>query len=415
MGIEVESEDKALDCPVSWPRPGEGFGLGRPPFWAEQMGVWVVSAYADIERVLLDPETFSSEEVVGPDRAATFAALMADRSDDPRAATAMTYFRLPPITSNGELHRREHNFVAKAFTPKRVRALEPTMKELCEELADKMVGRSSVAFVQEFAVPLPVQLIAHALGLRPEDFADFKRWSDGFHHMIGSPQPTDEVTEEFLVASSEFTKYLTPLIEERRREPAGDIISTLAGHNEAGEQMTNEEMLTMCSSLLLAGNETTTAALAGTMLYFVRAPEVQAELRADPTMIPALVEEGLRLTTPAQALFRKATADAEVGGVTIEKGQHLLLRFAAANRDPAQFNDSLCPRLDRADKRHLTFGRGIHTCLGAPLARTEIRIAFETLLARSSSISLADREDAIVPGGNQVTAKVEEIYVDIHA
>jgi cytochrome P450 len=128
-----------------------------------------------------------------------------------------------------------------------------------------------------------------------------------------------------------------------------------------------------------------------------------------------LVEEGLRLTTPAQALFRKAKAEAEVGGMKIAHGDYLLLRFAAANRDPARFEESLCPHLDRDDKRHLTFGRGIHTCLGAPLARAEIRIAFETLLSRTSSITLADREDAIVPGGNQVTAKVEEIYLNVQA
>jgi cytochrome P450 len=411
--MQVEREETAVDRPVEWPRPGEGFGLGAPPFWVDELGFWIVSAYADVERVLLDPETFLSEEVVGPDRATTFAALMAERSDDPRAATAMTYFRLPPITSDGDLWRREHNFIAKAFTPKRVRALEPAMKELCEELTDAVAGRTSVPFVREFAVPLPVQLIAHALGLPAEDFANIKRWSDGFHHMIGSPQPSEEVIEEFLTACSEFTEYVLPLIEQRRREPASDVISALAGHNELGERMTNEEMQTMCSSLMLAGNETTTSALAGTMLFLVRSPGLQAELRADPTLIPALVEEGLRLSTPAQALFRKASADAEVGGVEVAKGQHVLLRFAAANRDPAQFEESLCPKLDRQDKRHLTFGRGIHTCLGAPLARTEIRIAFETLLARSSSITLSDREDAIVPGGNQVTAKVEEIYVDV--
>jgi cytochrome P450 len=151
------------------------------------------------------------------------------------------------------------------------------------------------------------------------------------------------------------------------------------------------------------------------MLYLVRAPELQAEVRADPTLIPELVEEGLRLTTPAQALFRTATADTELAGVPIAEGDHLCLRYAAANRDPAQFDQSLAPRLDRADKRHLTFGRGVHACIGAPLARAELRLAFETLLARSSSIALAERDDAVVPAGNQMTAQVGELYLDIHA
>ncbi len=415
MSMPVESADTAVDRPVAWPRPGEGFDLGKPPFYFEQMGAWIVSSYADVERVLMDPETFSSKEVVGPDRERTFAALVEERRDDPRVANVMTYFPLPPITSDGEEHRREHDFVAKAFTPRRVRALEPMMKTLCEELSDTIVGRTEVPFVREFAVPLPVQLVAHALGLPREDFADFKVWSDGFHHMIGSPNPGPEVVEEFLDASAAFTAYMAPLIERRRREPAEDIISALAGANASGDQMTDEEMLTMCSSLLLAGNETTTAALGGTMLYMVRMPGLQDRLRADPALIPVFVEEGLRLTTPAQALFRKATADAELGGMTIAEGDYLVLRFAAANRDPARFEEPLCPHLARDDKRHLTFGRGIHTCLGAPLARAELRIAFETLLARSSSIALADREDAIVPGGNQVTAKVEEIYLDVNA
>src|SRR5207248_473992 len=152
---------------------------------------------------------------------------------------------------------------------------------------------------------------------------DFKRWSDGFQGLIGSPDPTAEQLDAFLTAAVEFTAYVSPLVEERRRRPAGDIISALASPNDAGDRMENEEILEMCSALLLAGNETTTAAIAGTMLYLVRAPELQAEVRADPTLIPELVEEGLRLTTPAQTLFRTATADTELAGVPIAEGDHL--------------------------------------------------------------------------------------------
>jgi cytochrome P450 len=376
------------------------------------MGFWVVSTYTDVAEVLGDPQTFSSEEVVGPDRAKTFAALLEEHADDPRIETVKHYYRLPPITSDGAMHRREHDFVAKAFTPKRVAGLEPTMRALCEELADNVIGRPGVSFVTEFAVPLPVKTTAAALGLPPEDYIDFKRWSDGFHHIIGALHPTPEVVEEFLDGCAGFTAYMLPLIEERRRDPAGDVISALTGQNEAGHQMSNDEMLPLVAALLLAGHETTTSALAGAMLYLCRLPELQEQLRNDPSQIPVFAEEALRLTTPAQALFRRATAAATIGGAEIAEGDYVLLRFAAANRDPSRFESPLEPRLDRDVKRHLTFGRGIHTCIGAPLARTEIRVAFETLLARTSLLTLADRSDAVFPGGNQVTAKVDDIYID---
>jgi cytochrome P450 len=415
MSTQTEHQSPPLECPVAWPQPGEGYGIGQPAFFDQQLGAWVVSAFADVERILHDPTSFSSKWVTGPYRATAFAPMMASFARDPRAATAMIYFHIGLIDSDGDVHARERSFVARIFTPRRVRAFEPTMRELSEELTDSILGRTGVPFVQEFAVPLPVKVIAQGLGLQPTDYLDLKRWSDGFQRPIGTPEPTPEAIEEFLTASTEFTDYVTPIIEERRREPTGDIISILAAENEAGERLNNAEILSMCAALLLAGNETSTAALGGTLLYLMRASGLQDQVRADPSLVPALVEEGLRLTTPAQVLFRTATVDVEVAGVKIAKGDHVLLRFAAANRDDKRFETPLTPCLDRADKRHLTFGRGLHTCLGAPLARAEIRIAFETLLARTSSITLSDREDAVVPAGNEMTAGVGELYIDVSA
>jgi cytochrome P450 len=332
---------------------------------------------------------------------------------DPRAATALTYFHISFIAADGEVHRREHAVVAKAFTPKRVRGMEPTIRGLCEELFAGMVGRTNVPFVEQFAIPLPVQVIASGLGLPPENFRELRRWSDGFQALIGAPNPTDEALEAFLSTSAEFTEYVTPLIEERRRNPGDDIISALVAENDTGWQPNLQEILAMVSALLLAGNETSTAALAGAVLYLARTPGLQDQVRGDRSLIPALVEETLRLTTPPQVLFRTAVADGEVAGVKIAEGQHLLLRFAAANREEKRFEDPLVPRLDRADKRHLTFGRGIHTCVGAPLARAELRIMLETLLDRTSAIALHEREDAVIPTGNEMTAGIGEIYVDV--
>ena len=409
MTMQLESEHAALDCPIAWPRSVEG----RPPYRDEQVGAWVVSRYADVDRIVRDATTFSSQWVVGPDRAAAFAPLMAKLAGDPRAEVAMTFFHIPLLSSDGDVHGRERSFVAKAFTPKRVKDFEPTITSLCEQLTEQLVGGADVAFVRDFAVPLPAQVIARGLGIPPEDYLAFKRWSDGLMGLIGSPEPTDDQLEAFLIAAVEFTDYISPLIEERRATPAADIVSALAGENEAGERLSTREIISMCAALLIAGNETTTASLAGTMLYLVRTPGLQDRVRADAGLIPALVEEGLRLSCPVQALFRTATDDAEVAGVKIPAGDHLYLYYAAANRDGAQFTQPLLPRLDRNDKRHLTFGRGVHVCPGAPLARTETRIALETLLANTSAISLSDRDDAVVPHGNQMTAMVGELYLDV--
>jgi cytochrome P450 len=365
--------------------------------------------------VVRDAETFSSAWLQGPYRAATFAALFERAEQDPRAAAAVRFSRFPIASFDGAVHVRQREFVKKVFTPRRVRSFEPLISSLCADLADAIVDRSSVPFARDFAVPLPVQVIAYGLGMPQEDFREFKRWSDGFEALTGSPDPTREQLDAFIDAAVEFTAYILPLVEQRRREPTEDIISILASADDEGDLLDTDDVLSMCAALMMAGNETTTAALAGTMLYLVMVPELQERVRAEPSLVPALVEEGLRLTCPAQGLFRTATRDAEVGGVAIAKGDHLFVHFAAANRDEAQFNQPLIPRLDRPDKRHLGFGRGPHVCVGAPLARAEVRIALETMLDRSGHITLADRDDAVVPVGNQMTARVGELYLDITA
>jgi cytochrome P450 len=293
--------------------------------------------------------------------------------------------------------------------------MEPTIRALCEDLTVAIVDRDDVEFVETFAVPLPVQVIAYGLGMPREDFLDFKRWSDGFESLTGSLKPTPEQLDVFMATAVEFTDYIAPLVDERRRDPAEDIISTLASPNDEGELLETEEILSMVAALMLAGNETSTAAIAGTMLYLIRTPGLQDQLRADPSQMPALVEEGLRLTAPAQGLFRTATRDTEVGGVQIAQGDHLFLHYAAANRDDGRFEDPLAPRLDRPDKRHLTFGRGPHVCVGAPLARAEVRIAFETILERTTTIALSEREEPVVPAGNEMTQRVGELYLEVRS
>lgn len=415
MTTDTQPADVALDRPVAFPRPDEGWGLGRPPFRDQAQNAWIVSRYPDAERVLLDPETFSSKYAIGPDRDRIFDPLRARAATDPRAAAAIKYSRFPIISDDGAVHKRERSFIGKAFTPRHVRSLEPMITSLCEELTDGLVGRRDAPFVKDFAVPLPVKVIAHMLGLPVEDFRTLRRWSDWFQGIIGSPEPSPEVLERFVTASVEFTDYITPLIEERRQRPGDDLISVLAAPNDRGERQSTDAVLGHTKGLLLGGNKTTSAGLSGTMLFLARSPELQSQLRADPSLIRAAVEEGLRLSTPVTVSFRTATADAEVGGVKIARGEHVLVRLNAANRDTDRYADALRPHVDRDDLRHLAFGRGAHVCPGAPLARAELQIAFQTLLARTSSITLSEREDAVVPVGNFHTATIGELHLDVRA
>jgi cytochrome P450 len=386
--------------------------IGEPPFWDEQLGTWRVTRYRDIDRILRDPETFASSGVMGPFRDQTFAPLLERLAEDPRADIARTYFRMAFIASDGEQHQREHSFVAKAFTPRRVKALEPAIRGMCDRLADGVIGRRDVPFVRDFAVPLPVQVIAWFLGLPEKDLPAIKRWSDGFEGVTGSPNPTDEALDNFFKACIEFTEYAGPLVEERRRNPGDDLLSVMASANEFGEVLETRDVLNLTESLMLAGNETSTASIAATLLYLVRTPGLQDTIRATPELIPNLVEEGLRLSAPSGGLFRSATSDAEVGGVKVGAGEFVFMHYAAGNRDPSQYEQPLIPLLHRPDKRHLTFGRGPHVCVGAPLARAELRITLEVLLHRTTSIALSDRDDPVTPAGNEITARVHELYLD---
>lgn len=409
------SDSEALDSPIGWPQPDEGRGLGGAPYFDADLGAWVVSRFADVDRVLRDDATFSSRFVVGPDRDDIFAPLRADRKHDPRVVKAAVFFNVLLLSSDGVEHARARSFVKTAFTPRRVRSMQESIASLCEELTAQIRGRDDVAFVREFAIPLPVRTIASALGIPEDDYLDFKRWTDAMLAVFGSPDPTAEQIDAFLDGAVALTDYIAPLAEERREHPGDDLISALAGQNEAGERLNTGELLEICKEFLTAGNHTTTRALTGTMLYLIRTPGLQEEVRADPVLITSLVEEGLRLSSPIQVFYRTATANAVVGDVEIAAGQHLFLRYAAANRDAARFARPLVPALDREDKRHLSFGRGVHVCPGAPLARAEMHLALETLLRRSSWIELADRQDAVVPAGHELTAAVGELHLRVIA
>ena len=341
---------------------------------------WVFTRYADVDAILRDHRRFSSDPRKRP-------APRRRRASLPRAEEPSMLFLDPPD------HTRLRALVNKAFTPRAVAALEPHVRELTTTLLDAVDDPSAFDLMEAVAKPLPVIVIAEMLGIPPEDRARFAVWSDQRARIL-EPTLTAGERETAEAAMRALDDYLMPIIGARRADPRDDVISALAQAEEEGDRLTEREVLIMLRLLLVAGNETTTNLVGNGMLALLRHPEQLAALRSDPALIPSAVEELLRFDSPVQVDVRYALDDCDVNGFPLRRGDGVVMLLGAANRDPGRF-----PAPDRLDvgrgaQNHLAFGRGIHHCLGAPLARLEGRVVLETLLERFGSLRLLDPRPA---------------------
>lgn len=340
-----------------------------PVYQVPGRGYWVLTRFDDVAEALRDHETFSSAKGVGP---------------EPIWAPAL-------ITTDPPKHTRLRRLVTKPFTP---RAIEATwtarVSELAEQMARPLVGMGVVDAVEALTWPLPVQVIAEMLGIPTTDLDDFKHWSDELCNGIGG-HLDPKMMERTAAAYIDVYAYLERVIAARRSAGAGgpdDLITRLLGE-VAGERLDDREIAHFCILLLIAGNETTTNLLGGTLLVLAGNPEVWAALRDDPGLIPVAVEEMLRYWSPTQALFRQTTRAITLHGVTIPSEERVMLAIASANRDERHFAAPDEIRLDRDPNDHVAFGSGIHLCLGAPLARLEARAVLEVLVASATRIEVA--------------------------
>ena len=339
------------------------------------MNAWMFARHADVDAILRDHRTFGSDPRKGTLTARQQAMLP--------APDELTMLLLDPPD-----HRRLRALVNKAFTPRAVEALEPRIRETLAALLDDVDDASGFDLMQAVAHPLPVIVIAEMLGVPHEDRARFAVWSAQRARLL---EPTISYRERAAaeVATVEFDAFFRAIIEKRRAAPEDDILSALVEAEDEGERLNERETLNMLRLLLIAGNETTTNLIGNGMLALLRNPDQLQRLREDPGLIPSAVEELLRFDSPVQATFRRALSDCEVNGFELRKRDNLVVLVGSANRDPDAFEDPDRLDLGRGDTAHLSFGRGIHHCLGAPLARLEGRIVFEMLLERFSSIELA--------------------------
>ena len=350
-----------------------------PVHHSRLMNAWVFSRHADIDIILRDHQRFSNDPRKG--------TLSRDQRAKLPAEEEFTMLFLDPPD-----HKRLRALVNKAFTPKAVNALEPHIRSLLGSLLDDIDDPAAgFDLMQAVAQPLPVIVIAEMLGIPAEDRAQFKIWSDQRARTL-EPMITPREREVAETASRALDEYFRPIIRERRAEPQDDILSGLAQAEEEGDRLTEREMLNMLRLLLIAGNETTTNLIGNGFLALLRYPDQLQRLRDDPSLIPLAVDELLRFDSPVQTDFRRVLTDCEVNGFPLKQRENIVLLLGSANRDPDVFENPDTLDVGRGDRSHLSFGRGIHHCIGAPLARLEGRVVLEMLLERFSRIGLLDGE-----------------------
>jgi cytochrome P450 len=289
-------------------------------------------------------------------------------------------------------HTRVRRLVAKAFSPRRVEELRPTVQSIMDGLLDEVADDGEIDLISRIAEPLPVTVIAELLGIPPADRHHLRPWSAEICRMY-ELNPTEEDGRAASKAALEFSAYLRDLIAERRRRPTGDLISGLVEVVEEGDRLTEDEMIGTCVLVLNAGHEATVNVTGNGWRALFRNPDQLELLRREPGLLPRAVEELMRHDTPLQMFERWVLEDVEIHGVTVQKGSELALLFGSANHDPDVFERPDELDLTREHNPHLSFGAGIHFCLGAPLARVELQTSFGTLLRRFPRMELVEEPE----------------------
>lgn len=352
-----------------------------PVHWSELIEAWLLTRYDDVISVLRSPD-FSADRTQANNR---FTQEMMERQDQSLVARATTMLGADPPE-----HTRLRNLVSKAFAARTVEAMRPHIQDIAVELLDA-ADPKDFDLIRDLATPMPVIVIAEMLGVPAERRADFKHWSDDIVASLGALSSPD-VVERAQAAAQDMAEYFAGVIEERRQNLGDDLISGLIAAEERGDVLSTEEMIATCILLLAAGNETTTNLIGNGMLALARKPDQLQLLTSDFSLIESAVEEFLRYDGTVQSTARVATKPLEIEGRKIEPGQLVMTSLAAANHDPAQFDNPDELDITRQDNRHVALGFGIHFCLGAPLARIEAQTAFRELLSRWPNPQLVSNE-----------------------
>ena len=367
----------------------------EPAFYSEAMGAWVITSYKLLHDIVVDPETWSNRS---PTATYDFRNPVADHTAaiarEPDMADAVSRFRSRNRgrvlnTADPPEHVRQRRALNRAFRPARLRALEPEVISVSEQLVAEFAHQGRADLFREYAVLLPMVMISRMLGVPEEELEKFKGWSDDFAIPIGRANPSRDEVRSYIRSESEFEDYFSAMIEQRQTEPRNDLISDVANAEVDGEPLTHEERITALRQFLLAGNETTTTLLTNIGHRLATDHQLRDQLAENRDLVPAFVEEALRHEAPVTGLFRVATRDTQLGDEPVAKGEFAWVAFAAANRDP-----ELCPMpgefdIDRESNDHVAFGYGEHYCIGQGLARLEGKVGTNAMLDLPN-LTLAD-------------------------
>jgi cytochrome P450 family 142 subfamily A polypeptide 1 len=359
-----------------------------PVYWSEQDQLWIITRYEDVQFVSKNQAIFTSGEGVRP----------------------AVPTKIGLIDEHEPRHGQLRGLINKGFTPRMVKKLEVTFRELTTRAIDAIAQEGECDFVESISVPLPLWLIASMMGIREEDWDRFHEWSDALIAADGNIANA-EVMAKAGRAYAEYAAYATEVIEDRRRNPQDDLITILTGAKDAGlleefdepevsaalaaagivplGSVSRDELIKLCVILLVAGNETTRNAISGGMQLLIEHPDQRRRLRDDPSLLDSAVEEMVRLVSPVHSFSRTVLQDTELRGKAIAKGQRVLMIYPSANRDADFYGpDAGEFKIDRGAP-HLGFGIGSHFCLGANLARMEMRVVFSELMRRLPDMQYA--------------------------
>jgi cholest-4-en-3-one 26-monooxygenase len=333
----------------------------------ERRGLWTIARYDDVLAAERDPRTFSNAGGSRPDTGP-----------------------LPwMIDMDGKDHTKRRKLVSAGFTPARVRAIEPHLRDICDDLIDRVCERGSCDFVHDLAAPLPMIVIGDMLGVAAADRSEVLRWSDG---MLASLSGDPEGIETAAAAFGEYVEYAHRMIADRRAEPRDDLFSTLVHATIDGDRLDDDEIVFESLLLLIGGDETTRGVSSGGMEQLLRHPEQRHRVSREEGLLARAVEEMLRWVSPIKEMARTTTAPVEVAGAALPAGAKVLLLYESANFDERHFPEPERFDVEREPNDHLAFGFGPHFCLGAGLARSELRALFERVLRRLPELELATDE-----------------------
>jgi cytochrome P450 family 142 subfamily A polypeptide 1 len=337
-----------------------------PAYWDGKNKVWALTRYADVLAVEKDPATFSSYTAPRPHG-----------------------YHLPMMISmDAPEHSHRRKLVSRGFTPRRVRDHEATIHRICTDIIDKVAPKGECDFVWDIAAPLPLLLIADMLGFPPESYDDLLRWSDDLIRAT-TIDPTPEVEQAGMNAMLGFREFQLGVIADRRAHPKEDLVTVLCEAEIDGERLDDESIIQESLLILIGGDETSRHVMTDGMLTLLAHPDQMAVLRDDPSAMEVGVEELLRWVSPIKNMSRTVTREFEMHGQTMHEGDQVILMYPSANRDPAVFDDPGRFDVRRDPNPHLAFGFGPHFCMGASLARLELKVMFGELLRRLPDLHLA--------------------------